>query len=71
MKLTWQSVKTNLPNLHLATMESRKIGFVFNPGSEPGELNAWRIFLGIGEHARLVGHAWTLPSAKRILESVV
>jgi len=67
---TWTPVKTNLPNLHLLTIEGKKIGFTFNPGSSPGELNAWRIFLGIGENARLVGHAWTLPSAKRILESV-
>lgn len=67
---TWSPIKTNLPNLHLLTIGGREVGFTFNPGSDPGERNAWRVFLGIGADARLVAHAWTLPSAKRILESL-
>ena len=71
MKHTWIRVKNSLPNLNVLEMNGVKQGFIYKPKDSRTDKNAWRIYLGIGKTARLIGHEWTMVNAKRILESLV
>lgn len=71
MNHTWSRVKTSLPNLNVLEMNGVKQGFIYKPKDSRTDKNAWRVYLGIGDTARFIGHQWTMIGAKRMLESVV
>lgn len=67
-KIQFKRVKQrNLPNLNVATIGGREVGFIWKPEDTRTDRNAWRIFIGIGHSAKFVGHAWNLGDAKRTL----
>lgn len=71
MKHTWNRVKTSLPNLNVLMLEGKECGFIYKPKDSKTDKNAWRIYLGLGDSARFIGHEWNMVGAKRILESLV
>jgi hypothetical protein len=52
-------------------LDGKETGFIYKPKDSKTDKNAWRVYLGIGDSARFIGHAWTMDNAKRILESFV
>jgi len=71
MNHTWSRVKTSLPNLNVLEMNGVKQGFIYKPKDSKTDKNAWRVYLGIGDAARSIGFSWSMPGAKRLLESLV
>lgn len=71
MNHTWIRVKTSLPNLNVLVLGEVNQGFIYKPKDSRTDKNAWRIYLGIGDTARFIGHEWNMSNAKRLLESLV
>ena len=70
MKHTWNRVKSSMPNLNVLMVGDREVGFVYKPKDTKTDKNAWRVYLGIGDDNKFLGHAWSMVNAKRLLESV-
>jgi hypothetical protein len=69
MNKTWKRVKyTNLPNLHVLSVDGKEVGFVTKPNDDKFNKNMWRVFKGIGYEACMLCHESGLPQAKQTLE---
>lgn len=71
MKHVWNRVASSLPNLNVLMINGKEAGFIEKPKDTRTDRNAWRVYVGIGDSNKFVGHAWSKPDAQRLLESVV
>ena len=71
MNHKWQRVINYLPNLSALLVNDEKVGFIYRPKNSKSDKNAWRVYQGIGDSARFVGHAWSQVDAQRMLESIM
>lgn len=69
MNFTWKQVwtKNGLPNLHVLENDGKEVGFIFKPKDTKTDKNMWRVYIGIGDAARFVGHSSDKIEAKSIL----
>lgn len=58
-------ISKSLPNLHVAMLDGREVGFFYKPQDAAGDRNAWRSYVGIGEEAKFLYHTWNKQDAMR------
>ena len=63
-------VRRSLSNLNVLTVNGKDVGFIYKPLNSRTDRNAWRVFLGLGNDAKFMGHSWHFTDAKRMLEGV-
>lgn len=52
-----KTVSKSLPNLYVAKMTDKEVGFVHRPKNTKTDKNFWRAYFGIGEAATFLGHS--------------
>jgi len=60
-----------MPNLNVLMVGDKESGFIYKPKNTASDKNAWRVYLGIGDANKFLGHAWSMVDAKRKLESIL
>jgi len=67
----WQRVQNqSLPNLNVLTVNGEYVGFVYKPSDTKTDKNAWRIYTGVGDDAKFVGHKYSKTAAMTTLNSI-
>jgi hypothetical protein len=58
MNITWNKIKSTVPNLHVAFNEvGQPVGMIDKPIDTRCSKNFWRMYLGTGDNAQFLGHA--------------
>lgn len=58
MNITWKRIKGSIPNLYVAYNEAGEaVGMIDKPVDTRTDKNYWRLYHGIGDNARFLGHS--------------
>ena len=67
----WQRVQhQSLPNLNVLLVNGEYVGFVYKPSDTKTDKNAWRIYRGLGDSAKFVGHHFSKTAAMTTLNRI-
>ena len=67
----WQRVQhRSLPNLNVLLVNGEYVGFVYKPSDTKTDKNAWRIYRGLGDSAKFVGHHFSKTAAMTTLNRI-
>ena len=68
----WQRVQNqSLPNLNVLLVNGEYVGFVYKlRDSSWTDKNAWRIYTGVGDRAKFVGHNFSKTAAMTTLNRI-
>ena len=58
-----KTISKSLPNLYVAKMADKEVGFIYRPENTKTDKNFWRGYIGIGDSAKFVGHSMTKDDA--------